>query len=682
MAADGSIVIETDITTEKIRNKLNRLNNDIERQSAKVEQLAQKYQSLLDGGNNEAMQSKLVALNNTFEQQSLKVEALERKYEELWRSGDTEGADAVKVRLEKAQIELAKTQEKIEELENTIKNGAPSAEIEAARMELERAQIALERMQTDAAAAQTSLDEATGGVSAMRAAAERVKDSFGGIEKRIKTIAKKVFVFTVITAALRSIKKYITAVMGSNTEFQASLARLRGSLLTAFQPILEVVIPIIQALINILSVAMSYIAKFTAWISGKSAAATAEAAKATYDQANATEELGAAAEKAKRQMSGLDEMNTWQSEAGGGAAQTPKVDFSGVTAELGALEGVISGVLLVLGAILAFSGASIPLGLGLMKIGAMGVANAVSTNWGEISTLLQGEFGAIMTLISGALLIIGLLLAFSGVALPLGIGLIVAGAGGLVTVMAANWDSIKEQMRGSFGAIMAEVSGALLIIGLILALTGVALPLGLALIATGAVGLASVVAFNWDYISENVKKCWRKIKTFWNANIAPVFTLAFWQKLAKKCGNGLIAGFEGAINGIIGCFEKMINWIIKGLNKISFDVPDWVPGIGGKKFGFNIDKVKFGRVNIPRLAQGAVIPANREFLAVLGDQTHGQNLEAPEELIRQIVREESGNGSYTFVAQLNGRTIFKEVIDQAKLNRKMTGKNAFALGGI
>lgn len=85
--------------------------------------------------------------------------------------------------------------------------------------------------------------------------------------------------------------------------------------------------------------------------------------------------------------------------------------------------------------------------------------------------------------------------------------------------------------------------------------------------------------------------------------------------------------------------------------------------------------------SIPMLAQGGVIPANNEFLAVLGDQKRGNNIEAPESLIRQIVREESGNGTYTFVAQLDGRTLFKEVISQGKLSRRMSGKNEFALGG-
>ena len=134
-----------------------------------------------------------------------------------------------------------------------------------------------------------------------------------------------------------------------------------------------------------------------------------------------------------------------------------------------------------------------------------------------------------------------------------------------------------------------------------------------------------------------IEKIWQPIKEFWNQHIAPIFAKKFWTDLAKKCGNGLIAGFEGAINGIISMFESMINWVVKGLNKISFDVPAWVPGIGGKKFGFNIPTVKFNRVSIPRLAQGAVIPPNREFLAVLGDQKHGTNIEAPLATIQEAV---------------------------------------------
>lgn len=81
----------------------------------------------------------------------------------------------------------------------------------------------------------------------------------------------------------------------------------------------------------------------------------------------------------------------------------------------------------------------------------------------------------------------------------------------------------------------------------------------------------------------------------------------------------------------------IINGVIKGLNHVK--VPDWVPGIGGA--GINLREFN----KVPYLATGAVIPANKPFQAVLGDQKNGTNLEAPEDLVRQIVREESGTGN-------------------------------------
>lgn len=107
-------------------------------------------------------------------------------------------------------------------------------------------------------------------------------------------------------------------------------------------------------------------------------------------------------------------------------------------------------------------------------------------------------------------------------------------------------------------------------------------------------------------------------------------------------------GIKNVINSIIGGINKMtssvvtgINAVIKALNGLSFDIPDWVPEFGGKTFGFNIGYLTAPQ--IPYLATGAVIPPNAPFTAVLGDQNHGKNLEAPEDLIRKIVREESGN---------------------------------------
>lgn len=133
--------------------------------------------------------------------------------------------------------------------------------------------------------------------------------------------------------------------------------------------------------------------------------------------------------------------------------------------------------------------------------------------------------------------------------------------------------------------------------------------------------LTGVFTNDWDMAWEGVKEIF---KGMWNANISLL---------------------EGAINLII----KGLNWLIAQINKIEFKVPDWVPSIGGESIGPNIPSIS--KVEIPRLAQGAVIPPNREFMAVLGDQRHGTNLEAPEDLIRKIVREEAGGNDNTALLQ-------------------------------
>lgn len=178
----------------------------------------------------------------------------------------------------------------------------------------------------------------------------------------------------------------------------------------------------------------------------------------------------------------------------------------------------------------------------------------------------------------------------------------------------------------------------------------------------------------WDWI----KGVWEKASTWVNDKvILPIanFFSGLWDgiKNAFKTAFDFIAhAFKTYVNGwifivenFINFFIKAINLLIKGLNKISFDIPDWVPSIGGKTFGFNIREVP--KVSIPRLATGAVIPPNAEFAAILGDQKHGRNLEAPEGLIRQIVKEESG-ANLTVVLQMpNGEE--KEVFSTKNLTK-------------
>jgi hypothetical protein len=134
-------------------------------------------------------------------------------------------------------------------------------------------------------------------------------------------------------------------------------------------------------------------------------------------------------------------------------------------------------------------------------------------------------------------------------------------------------------------------------------------------------------------------------------------------------------GFKNAINAIISYFETLINRVIEKFNKISFTVPDWVPVIGGNKYGIDISKV-----SIPRLAEGAVIPPNREFLAVLGDQKKGTNIEAPATLIKQMVKEGlneigymGGNETITIPLYLDGDVLFQAVVKRNQNYKKALG---------
>ena len=139
---------------------------------------------------------------------------------------------------------------------------------------------------------------------------------------------------------------------------------------------------------------------------------------------------------------------------------------------IGVVTAILSVALLAIGAIILFSGANIPLGLGLMVAGALGLTAAIGANWDTIKKLLQGPLGAIVALLSFALLEIGAILLFSGASIPLGLALMVLGAAGMATVIAANWDTIKEVLQGPLGVVVAMLSGALLVLGAIIFFSG------------------------------------------------------------------------------------------------------------------------------------------------------------------------------------------------------------------
>lgn len=166
---------------------------------------------------------------------------------------------------------------------------------------------------------------------------------------------------------------------------------------------------------------------------------------------------------------------------------------------------LVSGATLALGAILAFSGC-MPLGIALMAIGATSLVSVMALNWNGLSDEIQNVIAIITTVVSVAFLAIGAALAFSGANIPLGLALLAAGAVTMGTAIMPNWNDLSDNVQQKISMITTVVGGALLAVGAILALSGVALPLGLGLMAAGALSLGAVATLNWDFVVNSIKK--------------------------------------------------------------------------------------------------------------------------------------------------------------------------------
>ena len=303
---------------------------------------------------------------------------------------------------------------------------------------------------------------------------------------------------------------------------------------------------------------------------------------------------------------------------------------------------------------------------------------------------------------------------------------------------AAKIAGLAKSIGGSITTIMdfgkgliALMTGSGGIIGGIKAIATAIGPGGIFIAAvTACIAIGVLLYKNWDKIKEVAGAVWswikdktrsfvdgiksklsdlaEKIVSIWNGikSSAKEKWNAIWstiKEVVKKIVGGIVDKFKSARDKVVDVFEGIKNKVKEIFNKVigivngaigtvngaisgiesAFSFGPWkVPTpFGSKTIGFS---ASFPRVpTIPYLAKGAVIPPRSEFLAVLGDQKQGNNIETPEALLRKIVREESGgqqsNGNYRFTAQINRRTVFDEIIEEAKLRRDTSGRNPFEL---
>lgn len=299
---------------------------------------------------------------------------------------------------------------------------------------------------------------------------------------------------------------------------------------------------------------------------------------------------------------------------------------------------------------------------------------------------------------------------------------------GLASIIIKNVSGIAMAAKGLI-SLMTGTGG---IMGGIKAIATAIGPGGVFVLAVGACIAIGVLLYkNWDKIKEMAGKVWdwisnktrrfvedignklrglaTKMMTIWGNIKASAHQKwnAIWSTVsgfAERIKNAIVDKFTSAKNTVVDVFNGMRDAIRSVLNNIisvvngaiskvngvvsaiesAFSFGPWkVPTpFGSKTIGF---KATFPRVpTVPYLAKGAVIPPRSEFLAVLGDQKQGNNIETPEALLRKIVREETagrqaGGGSWQFTAQINRRTLFDEMMKEAQMRRDTSGKNPFEM---
>lgn len=320
------------------------------------------------------------------------------------------------------------------------------------------------------------------------------------------------------------------------SEYASTLQQVKNSIGSAVMPVLTALLPLINTIASAFITAANAINMFFQALQGKGTFTKAK--KNSVDYAKSLNTASGAAKELQKTLLGFDEINRLNDKNSGGGGGASGVDYSDMFEEaqvsdkvkkiaewtkktidkikefLTSAIGILTTALglFVIGAILAFSGANIPLGIGMMVLGGVLFAKEIAAKWGSLSEEVKDSIMKIMLIVGGAVFAIGAILAFSGANIPLGIGLMLTGAAILGTAAKLDWNRLKKSLQGTLGIITAAVSTAFLALGAVLTFSGANVPLGIGLMIVGAAGLAATVVANWDSISQWCKQALEKAK--------------------------------------------------------------------------------------------------------------------------------------------------------------------------
>lgn len=647
--ADGEVVFEATISDKKLHQELNKVKSNIESLQKEFNRLGDQKTPMEDrlrniGAELDAAKQVLADMRT----------APKGTYEKIDVSEQAERVRMLQSEFNKTASEVDKLNEKLNKTGDKISDAKTQA-VELSQQIEGRAKGAGLRNATEAAA--------------------QSMETFG---KRLKSVVRSALVFTVITQALSKMRDWVKNVVMVNSEARESIAQLKGALLTLAQPLVSVIVPAFTLLVKVITAVVSQITRLVSLISGKSVKATANSAKALNKETSALKGTGSAAKKAASQLAAFDEINQISTDtandAGGGAsadAITP--DFSYMDDISDRLKKIADAVMLIAAGLALWKiSSSLPgvLGTILQKLGGILIAvGGLILLWDGLSDAWNNgvNWGNLLEMLAGtAALAGGLAIAFGKVGA--GIGLVVAGAAMIITAFKDICDN------------GANLQNTLLLIAGILAtgigftfLTKSVLPLAIAGIAAILVAMMKLTGNLEEFVKNLKENILGGIVQFIKGVFTGDLEMAFKgvKKVAKGIVNGILIIVESFINNII----RGLNWLITKINSISLKVPDWVPGVGGKGWSPHIGQMS--SITLPRLATGAVIPPNKEFLAVLGDQKSGTNIETPLATMVDAFKQamaESGANATTVVIQLDGKEIARSTVKNINNMTRAAGK--------
>lgn len=722
MAADGSVVFSVNLDDKDAQKELNKLVKKIDTLNDKIYQKQQEKIPL-------AKQSAEIAAN---------LDAAKATLNSMHSGKEFFTADSIKTQ------------------ESTVKSlqkeyDAVTAKVEKMDASIQADTANLNKMKTKAGELTEKISSTKNGVFGMGEATKKADEYMSRFVNRVKKLALRAFVFTLITRALSVVRDYVWKVIQVNDEAAEAIGRLKGALLTLAQPLLSVIVPAFTALVNILTKVISVIANIVSMLFGTTAKKSEAAAKGLYKEADAIGSVGSAAKEAKGNLASFDEINTISTSSSGGGAASALADrlspvFEQFTTEeykakIDELTAYLCGALLALGAILCFSGANIPLGIALMAAGAIGLVALIKENWNAMSDRLRAALTNVLSVLGLFALAIGAILCLSGANIPLGIGLMLAGAAMLGTAVALNWNAVNDKTKNTLSALMMALGMTLLAIGAVLCFSGANLPLGIGLMIAGAASIAASVAMNWNTAPEKtkaaikslmgsigvsliaigavlcfsganlplgigmmiaggaaiaaasdldwsalltkLKEMWQNIKQWWSTSVSKFFTADYWKALGRRIIDGLLSGLKAAWEAVKTWVANAVSWFgnkfVEAQNSIARSNSGRSGGFGTRSGGFGSPSraPSISRISAPALARGAVIPPNKEFLAVLGDQKSGTNIETPLATMVDAFKQamaESGGGATTVVIQLDGKEIARSTVKNINNMTRAAGK--------